>query len=62
MQPFVVGQKVSLVTYSGIIFEIVKINLDQSFEIKMLSSGTEAMSLNNISSEMLQRIEGEHVH
>lgn len=62
MQPFVVGQKVSLVTYFGITFEIVKINLDQSFEIKMLSSGTEAMSLNNISSEMLQRIEGEHVH
>lgn len=59
MQLFAVGQKVSLVTYTGIIFEIVKINLDQSFEIKMLSSGTEAMSLNNISAEMLQLIESD---
>lgn len=58
MSLFRVGQQVYLASNSGITFEIIRINLDQTFEIQVQGLDSNALKFDRVSKEMLQLANG----
>lgn len=57
MSLFQVGQQVYLASNSGITFEIIRINLDQTFEIQVNGSDSNILRFDHVSAEMLQLVD-----
>ena len=57
MSLFHVGQKVFLASNAGITFEIVRVNLDQTFEIQVQGSAENTLKFDHVSKEMLQLVD-----
>ncbi len=57
MSLFRVGQHVYLASNSGITFEIVRINLDHTFEIQVQGSDLNMLKFDRVSAEMLQLVD-----
>ena len=57
MSLFRVGQQVYLASNSGITFEIIRINLDRTFEIQVRGSDSNMLKFDHISAEMLQLVD-----
>ncbi len=57
MSLFHVGQQVYLASNSGITFEIIRINLDQTFEIQVNGSDSNILRFDHVSAEMLQLVD-----
>ena len=59
MSLFLVGQKVQLSNKADMVFVIVEINPDQTYQIQYDCSLQEALHFNNISAEMMRLVESE---
>ncbi|MBP6114947.1 MAG: hypothetical protein KA474_09635 [Acinetobacter sp.] len=59
MSLFLVGQKVQLSNKPDMVFVIVEINPDQTYQIQYDCSLQEALHFNNISAEMMRIVESE---
>ncbi len=59
MSLFLVGQKVQLSNKPDMVFVIVEINPDQTYQIQYDCSRQEALHFNNISAEMMRLVESE---
>ncbi len=59
MSLFLVGQKVQLSNKPDMVFVIVEINPDQTYQIQYDCSLQEALHFNNISAEMMRLVESE---
>lgn len=57
MTTFKIGHKVKLATHPELVFDVVKINQDQSYELQIRLSETKILSYDNISAEMLKKID-----
>ena len=57
MTTFEIGHKVKLATHPELVFDVVKINQDQSYELQIRLSETKILSYDNISAEMLKKID-----
>ena len=57
MTVFEIGHKVKLATHPELVFDVVKINQDQSYELQIRLSETKILSYDNISAEMLKKID-----
>lgn len=57
MSSFRVGHQVYLASNSGITFEIIGINLDQTFEIQVKDSDSDSLKFDHVSAEMLQLVD-----
>lgn len=57
MSLFRVGQQVYLASNSGITFEIIRINLDRTFEIQVKGLDLNRLKFDHVSAEMLQLVE-----
>ena len=57
MTTFEIGNKVKLATHPELIFDVVRINQDQSYELQIRLSETKILSYGNISAEMLKKID-----
>ena len=57
MTTFEIGHKVKLATHLELIFDVVRINQDQSYELQIRLSETKILSYDNISAEMLKKID-----
>lgn len=58
MTLFLMGQRVRLSNRPEMIFEIVGINPDNSYQIQYNCSAKNAINFNNISAEMLRLVDG----
>lgn len=56
MSSFVVGQRVKMASHPELVFEIVAINADQSFEIQSNISSLQHLKYHHISFEMLRAV------
>lgn len=59
MSIFLVGQKVQLSNKPDMVFVIVEVNPDQTYQIQYDCSLQEALHFNNISAEMMRIVESE---
>jgi len=59
MNKFVVGDKVKVTIQPDIIFEIVCVNLDNSYEIEYQLSSQQIFRYGNIAAEMLKKVESD---
>lgn len=59
MSLFLVGQKVQLSNKPDMVFVIVEVNPDQTYQIQYDCSLQEALHFNNISAEMMRLVESE---
>ena len=59
MSLFLVGQKVQLSNKPDMVFVIVEVNPDQTYQIQYDCSLQEALHFNNISAEMMRPVESE---
>ena len=59
MSLFLVGKKVQLSNKPDMVFVIVEINPDQTYQIQYDCSLQEALHFNNISAEMMRLVESE---
>lgn len=59
MSLFSVGQKVQLSNKPDMVFVIVEINADQTYQIQYDCSLQEALHFNNISAEMMRLVESD---
>ena len=59
MSLFLVGQKVQLSNKPDMVFVIVEINPDQTYQIQYDCSLQEALHFNNISAEMMRLVEND---
>ena len=59
MSLFLVGQKVQLSNKPDMVFVIVEINPDQTYQIQYDCSLQEALHFNNISAEMMRLVESD---
>ena len=57
MNKFIVGEKVRIAIQPNAIFEITKVNNDNSYEVQYKLSEQHCLRYGNIASEMLQRVE-----
>ena len=57
MTTFKIGHQVKLATHPELIFDVVRINQDQSYELQIRLSETKILSYGNISAEMLKKID-----
>ena len=57
MKSFEMGQLVRLATNPDIVFKIVQINCDSSYQIQMNSWDSTLLSYDNVPAEMLRKIE-----
>ena len=57
MTTFEIGHKVKLATHPELVFDVVKIDQDQSYELQIRLSETKILSYDNISAEMLKKID-----
>lgn len=57
MKSFEIGQLVRLASNPEIIFKIIQINRDYSFEIQVQSWDSNHLSYNNVPPEMLRKVE-----
>lgn len=57
MSLFSVGQLVHLASNSAIIFEIIRINQDQTFDIQVQCSASDHLKYNHVCAEMLKLVE-----
>ena len=57
MTTFEIGHKVKLATHPELIFDVVRINQDQSYELQIRLSEAKILSYDNISAEMLKKID-----
>ena len=51
-----VGDKVQLAIHPELIFEVIKMNQDYTYELQIRLSETKILTYGNISSEMLKKI------
>lgn len=59
MSLFLVGQKVQLSNKPDMVFVIVEVNPDQTYQIQYDCSLQEALHFNNISAEMMRLVESD---
>lgn len=59
MSIFLVGQKVQLSNKPDMVFVIVEVNPDQTYQIQYDCSLQEALHFNNISAEMMRLVESD---
>ena len=57
MSAFKIGQKVYLAANCNIIFEIIRINYDNSYEIQVKNKDKIELKYDNVSAEMLRLVE-----
>ena len=57
MYKFAVGEKVKIATQPDIVFEIIQVNNDHSYEIQYQLSDQQIFKYGNIPAEMLQKVE-----
>ncbi len=60
MNKFIVGEKVKIATQADVIFEISKVNPDNSYEIQYRLSELQILKYDNIAAEMLKKVEESH--